>query len=419
MFGLNYIYYLLSACFIHLCVLYVLFITIRKLTGKKFLALTGLFLFTVNLTYVEPLFWFSANGIVLSVLFLGIGFYYWQKYLDIHNRRDLYFSSISLFLSGMSFGLGLGVGFVFSVITFIHNLSNGYSVNKYRTATIAYSLIGILSVVAGPVFVFWKTGILKPETTNYFFDFFRFIAFVISGVARGVVGRFFLPGFEPRHFQIFLTVISFVPFIIISVILVKMLIWERKKAITKIVMPLVILVFYPYVWSGFLRYQYGLKQALAERYAYPSIYFFVILLMMLVNNYYPKKDVSIKRTIVVAVVLYLFFQSHALFVNINKFGDKAVMTEKYMESIKYLSNNNADVLDLHVPSYINQPFFISDVSVLFDGNNKFIPEKDFICSSSWREILEDDKTYDIYMKMLDDPYLKNDEFRNLMELCKN
>ena len=186
---------------------------------------------------------------------------------------------------------------------------------------------------------------------------------MIGGIGRGVIGRLFLPGYEPRHFEIAKTLFSFLPFAIISSVVSK-LILSGSNSLRKLLLSLSILIVYPYVWAGAIRYQFGIKQALAERYAYTPLFFSVILIGLLLKYFFDNKILTSLKTVFIFVSLILVFQIINFRKKAVEFEKLPLFTKKYIEELRLKIKNNGTIPDETLPSYINQPLKVSDLYLI-------------------------------------------------------
>lgn len=403
LFHLNFTPYLIIVILIHLLNCVVLEKIVYMLFRSRLLSIIAILFFSINLTYTEPFLWFSAHGVVLSTLFLGLSFYSFYKFIKSEKLFYFYSSIIFIFLSGFSFGVGIALGLVFAIVTFIWK---GKNKKRYFPQTaIIYTIAGLFSYFIGPIIAQNKLDRVVPLITNPVKDTILYFSFIIAGVARGVVGRFFLPGFEPRHFQIIPTVISFLPFILICLFVIWLFMAKIKRQDKLVLITLSVFIFYPYVWAGFLRSHFGLKQALAERYAYPSLFFFSILLVMMVKQLIDRGFIRSYKLIAVFALGMVTLQSLLFIRNAILFEERPLETKNYFGKLQEVFRKNEIILDLPLPSYINQEYRISQLATLFadSPNVRFIlPNVDF-CSAEFGKGLKDEKTLSFYKEQTRDP----------------
>lgn len=341
LFNLNFYGYFFVSLILHFLNLLILYKTLRLLKLHKHLSLIVLSLFTVNLTFVEPLLWFSAQGVILTNIFIALTFYFWLK------NSPLIF--VSLIMASFSYSTGLGLGIIFGFIDLLKGRTNLY-----------FFLIGFISIILGPLIAGSALGQISPVIRNPVADFLLFSAFVIGGVGRGVIGRLFLPGFEPRHFEIIKTILSFIPLALIT----GLIIYLRKKVPKKLMILLLslsVLIVYSYVWAGAIRYQFGIKQALAERYAYTPLFFTVILFGLLLKYFFDKKILNSYKIISFSVLIILIFQIINFHKKAVEFEIRPLRTKKYIEDLKMRIKTGQQVKDGPLPEFINQPLKVSDL----------------------------------------------------------
>lgn len=398
LFHLQFTPYVVVILVIHLLNIFLLGKIAYIVTGKKFLTFLAMSLFTIHLTYTEPFLWMSAHGVVLATFFVGSAFLSWYRYSTDKKAKDLIFSLFSLFCASISFGVGVGIGALFAIASLIIRKRIGKSASRIIAV---YGAVGIVSYMVGPMI----SGSALGKVVGQFYnlqDIFRYASFVIAGVSRGVVGRFFLPGFEPRHFAIIPTVISFIPFIVICYLLFVLL--RKKKTIQKkLLIVCIIFVFYPYVWAGFLRYQFGLKQALAQRYAYPSLFFFILLLVLLLKSWCGKHLNRYKKIISLVAIMIITVQMIVFISNARQFEIIPLQTQRYFAQLQFLFETNTIILDLPIPSVFHQDYSISQLApVLSSKKMVFIKPDEQLCTDELRRSLQDKIVLDFYREQLGD-----------------
>jgi len=339
--------------------------------------------------------------------------------MEQNKTKYFRFSLIFLILAAFSHGLGVGAGAVFFLATIL-NKEIQKKIFGLKAAVI-YLIVGAVTYLTGPLVYRDLTRHILPAVTNPIKDIVLYTAFVIAGVARGVVGRFFLPGFEPRHFDLIPTLFSFLPSVIIFSLIVILLRKKLDKKIKLLLTTTCLFIIYPYIWAGFLRFQFGLKQALAERYAYPSLFFFSLLLAQLIKNCSYKKFTSRLLLLFITVIL-VTFQTIFFIRNAIIFEVKPGLTQKYFEKLAYVLENSSSVLDLPLPSYINQEFYLSDLAPLIIPE-KFLPrfiklDKKY-CTTELKEIIKNPVILNFYYDQSKDPVVQRSfPETNLFE-CKS
>lgn len=385
LFGLNFPLYAYTALIIHFfnCIL-LYHITIRVLKRKLF-ALFAVAIFSVNITYVEPFLWWSAQGELLSLLFLGSAFLLWLQFTDNGNKKKLFFSLLLLLMAGFSYGVAVGAGIIFAAITYIYKVTSRNNLTAIGTAF--YIFAGVISYASGLIFTDHKPIPYVVDPLRYTVNY---LAFVFAGVTRGVVGRVFFPGFDPRHFEIIPTIISFIPFLLVIIMFVTMFRNIRTKE-KRIMLVLSVMIVYPYIWAGVLRVQFGLKQALAERYAYVSLFFFSILFSCLLSFLIREGFIRSKRILILLLATIMFLQSGVFFLKAKEFEVRPLLTKRYFEEISYVFTNSTVVINLPIPSYINQPYKIADLVPVLAPAKKFtfVEPEELVCDNTIRSLLND------------------------------
>lgn len=355
-FHLSFFPYVLFPLFVHFFNLILLSRIVKTMGGGKTSQIISVLLFTASVTFTEPLLWFTVHGIGMATLFVGLAFYFWLKIKVGTSKKERYFwlSLCFSFLSGFVFGLGIGVGVVFSLVSFLWKRNFKH--------IFFYTMTGLISYLLGPSLFFERVGNRIIEWRG-FEDVLQYAGFVVVGVSRGVVGRLFLPGFEPPNENVIGTVISFIPFLSIVLFCVWIFnrqVFSREKVFLSRFFLLAIFTIYPYVWAGFLRYQFGFKQALSERYAYPSLFFFVIIVALLIN-YVLKKGIVRSQKLFIGLAFIIFiFQLYFFQISANKFEIRPNKTKKYFEHLESRLTNGENIKKEPLPKFIDQDFLTTE-----------------------------------------------------------
>lgn len=391
LFGLEFTYYVLVAFLIHLLNCFLLWKLSYQIVRNKYFAWIAVSLFAVNLTHVESLLWWSAHGELLAMTFLATAFFLWYRFVTTDSLRALFLSIPLLLFSGFTYGVGVGLGIIFAAITYIYK---SIAKNNQKLGIFLYSGVGIASALSGLV--------VAKGTQSQFVDpilyIGKYVSFVVAGVSRGVVGRLFFPGFDPRHFEIIPSLISFLPFLLFLAVYVSVFRNIRTKG-KRIVLLLLVMVVYPYLWAGILRAQFGLKQALAERYAYVSLFFFSILFSLLLSKLTRSGYIRSKWVVTTFVASILVLQSFVFHLKSVDFEVRPQKTKKYMQELTEVVYTSDTVINLPLPSYVNQPYRISDlVSVISnDKKHQFVEPEHFVCDNTTKELLRNNKIYEFYL----------------------
>lgn len=341
LFYLHFYGYFFVSLILHLINVFILYKNLKFLIVNKKSAIIISLLFLINLTFVEPLLWFSAQGVVLANIFIGLSFYFWLK-----KSPYIYLTFIC---ASFSYSTGMGLGLIFAFFSFLTG-----KLNKY------YILFGICSFLIPQFVAGSNLASITPVFNNPKVDILLFLAFVIAGVGRGVIARLFFPGFEPRHFEIIKTLISFLPFAAIAAITVKSLVSVSQK-MSQLLISLIVLIFYPYIWAGIIRFHFGIKQALSERYAYTPLFFLIILMGFLLTYILGKKIKLVHNFLGLTVFIILILQSLNFHQKAVDFEKKPLQTKKYIEYLSISFNQNNYLSDAPLPDFINQPLKNSDL----------------------------------------------------------
>ena len=413
MFALNFPLYVYSAYLIHLLNCFLLYKIANYLFKQRIFALTAVAVFSINITYIEPFFWWAAQGELLAMFFLACAFFFWLNFMERKSQKSLFISVPLLLFAGYSYGVGVGAGIVFALISYIYK---GILARSLLVKTMLFFLLtGGISYLGGLLVAVHKP---LPQLVSLMDYFVRFITFVAAGVARGVVGRVFFPGFDPRHFEIFPTVISFIPFLIFIFLLISMFRNIRTEGKRKMLVILVLMV-YPYLWAGVLRAQFGLKQALAERYAYVSLFFFALLFSFLILRLRQLRLLRSKRILVLFLTTILILQSAVFFLKAKDFEVRPKLTKLFFENISQVFAKSEVVINLPLPSYINQPYKNADLAPVLAKHKQFIylEVEDFVCDNTMQGYLTDIFLYQFYLLQSKDKRARHAEFTYEFRKC--
>jgi hypothetical protein len=326
-------------------------------------------------------------------------------------------ATLFILFNGLTYGLGVGTGMVFALTTIL--FKNYLHKKKIVLYSVIWGLLGITTYFIGPLIVPNFFSHITPHMTNPLKDIILYIVFVISGVTRGVIGRLFLPGFEPSHHDIILTVISFIP----ALIILSGIYWLYKRYNKlhdkMLIISLGIFLTFPYLWAGFLRSHFGLKQALAERYAYPSLFFFVILFVLLIKFLIEKKKIRSIKYIIIYIVILIIMQSAIFTNNADIFEIRPRKTRNYFFQLGRILAKEGVLLDLPLPSYINQEYRISDLAPLINrmSNTVFILPKGEYCTERVKQTFTDKDIIDFYYEQAVDSAVSKEFNREKLLLC--
>lgn len=440
-FHLNFIPHLILQVTLHFIVVLVLAKIVWEMTGKRIYGFVAAGVFIVNQTYTEV--FLALNPSSLAMFFIGLAFlYWWRQFISPYpllkgeglkgevrvSHRYFWYSLFFILLAGFTLGIGTGVGLVFGVATLVVSCKLSV-VSKKRSEVmwrypLIYFLAGIFSFFIGPILAPTQLESFTPRIGEIG-DILGYLGFIIVGISRGVVGRLMLPGFEPPNEDVVGTVVSFVPFVVI--VGVSVWIWKRNNShknynhynryTTAVLWGFVV---YPYVWAGFLRAHFGLKQALAERYAYPSLFFLAILIALFCSYLWKKGIVRSQKVFIIFVIVIFLVQSIAYAKKVFIFTQRTREEKRYIEDYGYVLRHSSVVLDLPLPKVINQDYISTrDLAPLLVENNipRFIKPKGDFCTKEFKNILRDDKVLSFYEEQAEEPFVGKKLDKNLLEKC--
>ncbi len=417
LFYLNIYPYLIFNWFIHGLNCVFLVKILDELLGKnKKLKVFKVFmaaLFIVNVTYTEV--FQTLNGSPVALLFLALGFLAWLRFMRLQIQKYYWYSLIAIIFSGLSYNFGIGVGLIFAIVTTIYSKISEKNIRP--SAIIGYLLVGSISYIAGPLLSTTQAKGFFPEVANPIQFLLVYGGFIIVGIGRGVVGRLFLPGFEPPNENLLGTIVSFIPFVGIGLYTIQRIVrWRRDESGKKentvhslFLFIVSIFTLYPYIWAGFIRSHFGLKQALAERYAYPSIFFFIILLGLLIAPLWMKWAEKIKLHFIIGIVALIFFQWTSYHAKAIEYAIRQKKERDYILTVEKVLSHTPVLLDLPLPSYINQTYFtLGDLLVIYDRSTtpKILPVSVKSCTNTLIHSIESPLVMRFYQEQFQDPLIQ-------------
>lgn len=182
---------------------------------------------------------------------------------------------------------------------------------------------------------------------------------------------------------------------------------------------LLVMMVYPYLWAGVLRAQFGLKQALAERYAYVSLFFFALLFSFLISRLRQTGYLRSKRMLTFFLATILALQSGVFFLKAKDFEVRPELTKHFFENITRVFTKSAFIINLPLPSYINQPYKNVDLAPVLARHKKliYLEVEDFVCDNTMRGYLADKFIYQFYRMQSKDMGAGHAEFTNGLRKC--
>ena len=182
---------------------------------------------------------------------------------------------------------------------------------------------------------------------------------------------------------------------------------------------ILVLMVYPYLWAGVLRAQFGLKQALAERYAYVSLFFFALLFSFLILRLRQLRLLRSKRILVLFLTTILILQSGVFFLKAKDFEVRPKLTKRFFEDISQVFAKSEVVINLPLPSYINQSYKNADLAPVLARHKQFIylEVEDFVCDNTIRGYLTDNTIYQFYLLQSKDKEARYADFTDGFRKC--
>ena len=273
-FGVNPAAFLAVSVGLHLINIRLIYTLINKLTKNNLMSLLASVLVGFNKSYFTVIFWPTIQSNLLLTTFMLASLHFFFNLKNRFRKTTLLLLASSILLGGLSFGFGVGAGFVFAIIAWLF-----WKKSRSRAATVATGAIaGIVSILL--VILFSSSEIQKDQIWQFSpIRIFNIIYFTLVGVSQAVISRFFLPGFVPNIYSSTnITVMIAIPTAIL-VFFLKTIIANRKQP--SILSPLFLFMSFtviPYFIASLARSGPGALGGLAERYIYLPFFAFILAL---------------------------------------------------------------------------------------------------------------------------------------------
>ncbi len=402
-FGLNNSPFQISVIIFHIINTFLLYKIIFRETNKFALALLGLILFGISNVYNEDLIWSQGVSSVGSAMLISLAFLTFLNFQKHEKNVWLFVSLISLVLSPLFNAFGVLAPFTFIVISFLRVRNK--ILKKF--SMILYFLIGALNLFI--LFHFSGNQISNSTQKMSLEIFYKIPMFIIQGVVRGNVIRFFFPGLHlfQGNFQLFKYLFSLFFSLTAAILFFKYLIdWLRNDhyrlaRITTLVSYLLLIII-GYFTASLGRISYGLSQASIARYSYQSFFFLIILTLIIL------KDQLKFKTIIVVSLFFWLINLYSLIHFENDFWIVMVSRDRqFITDVSYLFNHNDTVYDfsavgIYPTVKLSKLWFLypSDKKINFIDPNLFYQKNSLISG--------DLKSQEIYGKLLNDYQKKFD-----------
>jgi hypothetical protein len=275
LFGVNPAAFFAISVALHLINIYLAYSLIKKLTSSQTLSLLAAILVSFNKSFFTVIFWPTIQSNLLLTTFMLISFHLFFSLQNRFRKTGLFLLTSSILLAGLSFGFGVGSGFVFAGVAWAF-----WKKSPGRAAVIAAGLAtGIASVAA---ILLLSTAEIQKD--NIFqlspIRIFNITYFTLVGLSQGTIGRFLLPGFIPNIYSPANVVVMIALPAAALIFFLKTIIAYRKQLST--LAPLALFLSFtaaPYFIAALARSGPGALGGLAERYIYPPFFSFVVSLV--------------------------------------------------------------------------------------------------------------------------------------------
>ncbi len=263
LFRINYSGYLIVSFLLHILVLIFIFLIVKRISKSKWLSWLAAGSVIVNRNWNEIIWWTTGQMIILSVLTILFSFW-WLLRLE-KKKKIKWTDQLVLIISAILPGLSWGVGLAWAPLLFL-GMSWKLKKNKLKIKwpEILFSVILILIP-----YKIWVGNNIDVNFKIYTWlkNPLRIAFFVLVGLGNNVVGRWLMPieTIKGRIIILFL----------FSVVLIKSKFWKKINLKRE-----VLFSFFAAIWFYFIfaipRWQFGIGQAMAERYSYLPLIFLVI-----------------------------------------------------------------------------------------------------------------------------------------------
>ena len=112
-------------------------------------------------------------------------------------------------------------------------------------------------------------------------------------------------------------------------------------------------------------------------------------------------------------------QSAVFFLKAKDFEVRPKMTKRFFENITRVFAQSAVIINLPLPSFINQPYKNADLAPVLAKHKKFIylEVEDFVCDNTTESFLSDIFLYQFYLLQSKDKRARHAEFTYEFRKC--
>ncbi len=392
LFGLSYLPFQINVLFFHTLNCLLLYLIIKRESGKKFLAYGGMVIFGLSSVPIDDIIWSMGINHVLAGTFLFLTYL-----IFIMFRRGNWLSSqagiaILLYLSFHVHNIT-----ILFPLTYIIIILFDKGRNKKVFSVSLFLLLFILEV--STLLFFSRDSIaMNPRKSPLSLAFVPL--YILVGVFKGTILRLITPDLYflsnitkytgPLRGLLSLILI-FTPFVIIVVLKKN----YKDKPFNFSFLKYILLIITPYMAIAPFRIVNGYEQARIPRYTYIPLFFLVIFLMVIFKTFYNRK---ILLTLFFSVLMTLHLISAINFsINWEKNLDK---DQSYVKDIRYLLEHNQEVYD--IPSHgIWANMSPSKLAFLFEKEKRinFLESSVLPPKEDLEKVSADQKTTEIYKRL--------------------
>ena len=303
LFGVNPGAFLTVSVGLHVINIWLVYILINKLTKNNLLSLLASVLVSFNKSYFTVVFWptIQSNILLTTWLLLALLLFLELKHKLSLNKLAKFITLI--LLAGLSFGFGIGAGFIFSIAAwlFIRNRSR-------LLLTISSLIVGVATAL-----ILLKFSLLEVQQAQVFSlsgsRLFNITYFTAVGISQGIISRFFIPGFVPNIYNASNIVIMIVLPAAILLFFIYTAFSMIKKHRLADLLPLFLFVslfIMPYFIASLARSGPGALGGLAERYVYLPFFTFILALIyscyLITDNKLSKNPFKLLLLIILLII---------------------------------------------------------------------------------------------------------------------
>jgi hypothetical protein len=303
LFGVNPGAFLTVSVGLHVINIWLVYILINKLTKNNLLSLLASVLVSFNKSYFTVAFWptIQSNILLTTWLLLALLLFLELKHKLSLNKLAKFITLI--LLAGLSFGFGIGAGFIFGTACWL------FIKNRIGRILAASSFITGIAIS----FVVLKFSLPEVQQSQIFslsgVRLFNIAYFTAVGISQGIISRFFIPGFVPNIYNVSnITIMIALPAAVLLFFIFTSFLMIKKHRFTDL-LPLFLFVslsIMPYFIASLARSGPGALGGLAERYIYLPFFTFILALIyscyLITDNKLSKNPFKLLLLIILLII---------------------------------------------------------------------------------------------------------------------